>query len=216
MSRAPRSTEPQLDPTPSTGEVRAAGRDAGADAFLRSGTDRRTMLRRVGMVALIGGGSAALAACSSSASNSAAPATSAPATSAAAPTSAASSAAPSETESASSSSSASASPSKAPSSSGPTADAAHTVAKSNVPEGSGTIGSDFVVTQPSSGSFKAFSNVCTHQGCMLTKVSGGTMNCPCHGSKFSITDGSVQAGPAPKPLPSKTVTVSGSNLLIGL
>lgn len=184
-------------------------------AAFRAGTiDRRTVFRGAGLVALLGGGGLALAACSGS--DTAGPAATTPAGTGNAggadtsPSAAASSAGPSDSASASSSASASAS-----ASSGPTADAAHTVAKSKVPEGGGTIGSDFVVTQPSAGTYKAYSNVCTHLGCQLTKVADGTMDCPCHRSKFSITDGSVVSGPAPRPLPSKSVVQSGSNLLIG-
>jgi nitrite reductase/ring-hydroxylating ferredoxin subunit len=35
---------------------------------------------------------------------------------------------------------------------------------------------------------------CTHQGYIVASVSGGTINCPCHGSKFSIANGSVVNG----------------------
>ena len=81
---------------------------------------------------------------------------------------------------------------------------------SEIPVGGGKIftAQKVVVTQPTAGQFKAFSAICTHQGCMVEKVSGGTIDCPCHGSTFSITDGSVKGGPAPRPLPEKTVTVS--------
>jgi Rieske Fe-S protein len=43
-----------------------------------------------------------------------------------------------------------------------------------------------VVTQRSSGEFKGFSATCTHQGCTVSSVSNGTINCACHGSRFSI------------------------------
>jgi Rieske Fe-S protein len=81
---------------------------------------------------------------------------------------------------------------------------------SEIPVGGGKIFADqkLVVTQPSSGDFKAFSAVCTHAGCVVSRISDGTIDCPCHGSKYSIEDGSVEDGPAPKPLPEKTVTVS--------
>jgi Rieske Fe-S protein len=81
---------------------------------------------------------------------------------------------------------------------------------SDIPVGGGRIFKDekLVVTQPSSGDFKAFSAVCTHAGCIVSKIADGTIDCPCHGSKYSIEDGSVEDGPAPKPLPEKTVTVS--------
>jgi Rieske Fe-S protein len=71
-----------------------------------------------------------------------------------------------------------------------------------------------VVTQPTSGQFKAFSAVCTHQGCIVAKVESGSIVCTCHQSHFSITDGSVQSGPAPSALPSKTVTVNGTSLSV--
>lgn len=79
---------------------------------------------------------------------------------------------------------------------------------SDVPVGGGTIYADqkIVVTQPEQGEFKGFSAVCTHQGCLVASVDGGTINCTCHGSKFSIDDGSVVNGPATSPLGSVAVT----------
>ena len=87
---------------------------------------------------------------------------------------------------------------------------------SDIPVGGGKIfGSEkIVVTQPTAGDFKAFSAVCTHQGCILANVSDGTINCTCHGSRFSIEDGSVENGPATTSLPEKTVTVSGTSLTV--
>jgi Rieske Fe-S protein len=87
---------------------------------------------------------------------------------------------------------------------------------SDVPVGGGKIygGPKVVVTQPTAGSYKGFSAICTHEGCTVSDISDGTINCPCHGSKYSINDGSVQAGPAPKPLPSKKVSVSGGNVSV--
>ena len=87
---------------------------------------------------------------------------------------------------------------------------------SEIPVGGGRIFADqqVVVTQPKAGEFKAFSAICTHQGCPVSRISGGTIDCPCHGSQFSIEDGSVQGGPAPSPLPEKKVTVSGSTLTV--
>lgn len=72
----------------------------------------------------------------------------------------------------------------------------------DVPVGGGTIYPDekVVVTQPTEGDFKGFSAVCTHQGCLVSTVADGTINCTCHGSKFSIEDGSVVNGPATSPL----------------
>jgi Rieske Fe-S protein len=88
---------------------------------------------------------------------------------------------------------------------------------SDVPVGGGKIlGSDHVVlTQPSQGTFKAFSSTCTHQGCTVGEVSGGSIKCPCHGSQFSAQNGSVQHGPATRPLPQYQVKVNGGQLTLG-
>lgn len=66
---------------------------------------------------------------------------------------------------------------------------------SEIPVGGGKIFKDekVVVTQPKKNEFKAFSAVCTHQGCTVSKVVDGTIDCPCHGSKYRVTDGSVAA-----------------------
>lgn len=86
----------------------------------------------------------------------------------------------------------------------------------DIPVGGGKVfGKEkIVVTQPAAGEFKAFSAICTHQGCPVGSVGGGTINCPCHGSKFSIEDGSVEEGPATNGLAAKTVAVSGDTLTV--
>lgn len=87
-------------------------------------------------------------------------------------------------------------------------------ATADIPEGGGKVFADqkVVVTQPAAGEFKAFSATCTHQGCAVKSVSDGVINCPCHNSNFSISDGSVQSGPAPKPLPAVQITVNGDSI----
>lgn len=102
-----------------------------------------------------------------------------------------------------------------PSSAAPAA-SGFTVAKSKVPVGTGVYFSDdaVIITQPTAGKFKAFSSVCTHQGCPVTGFTGGKLVCPCHGSEYSITDGSVLQGPAQKALTPKTVTVDGANVVV--
>ncbi len=90
------------------------------------------------------------------------------------------------------------------------------MATAKVPVGSGVVLPDanFVVTQPTKGEFKAFSKICTHQGCPVTAVSGINIVCPCHGSMFSIKDGSVTNPPATKPLTEAKVTVSGDQVIV--
>ncbi|WP_308250672.1 Rieske (2Fe-2S) protein [Nonomuraea rhizosphaerae] len=87
---------------------------------------------------------------------------------------------------------------------------------SDIPVGGGTVFKDqkVVVVQPTSGEFKAFSAVCTHQGCSVASVANGTIDCPCHGSKFKIEDGSVTAGPAKDPLPEQQIKVDGDQITL--
>ncbi|MFF1736475.1 Rieske (2Fe-2S) protein [Streptomyces sp. NPDC058247] len=87
---------------------------------------------------------------------------------------------------------------------------------SDIPVGGGKIFGDagVVVTQPKKGEFKAFTNICTHKQCPVSAIDGGTINCPCHGSKFSIEDGSVKHPPAAQPLAAKEITVSGDSITL--
>jgi Rieske Fe-S protein len=94
-------------------------------------------------------------------------------------------------------------------------DAAALTPTADVPVGSGVILADakVVVTQPTAGTFKAFSSTCTHMSCQVTSISGDTIHCPCHGSSYSIVDGSVQGGPAPRPLPKVAIKVEGDEVV---
>ena len=73
---------------------------------------------------------------------------------------------------------------------------------------------EVVVTQPKAGEFKCFTAVCSHQGCIVANVSDGTINCDCHGSQYSIEDGSVVTGPATFPLAEEPITVSGDKITL--
>jgi len=85
----------------------------------------------------------------------------------------------------------------------------------DVPVGGGTIitAQRIVITQPQAGSYHAFTAICTHLGCLVNTVSGGTINCPCHGSKYSIVNGSVVNGPAPLPLAAVSIKVEGTSIV---
>lgn len=88
--------------------------------------------------------------------------------------------------------------------------------KADIPVGGGTIidSAKVVITQPTAGEYKAFSAVCTHQGCTVSGVEGGTINCACHGSKFDMATGEVKQGPATSGLPTKTVTVGADGISV--
>jgi Rieske Fe-S protein len=89
-------------------------------------------------------------------------------------------------------------------------------ATSQIPVGGGMIfaSQKVVVTQPTAGTYKAFSSTCTHMGCQVNQVTGGLIECPCHGSHYSIVDGSVKAGPAPLPLPAEPITVKSGQIFL--
>jgi Rieske Fe-S protein len=108
-------------------------------------------------------------------------------------------------------------PASASSSESSSSSAGEPLAKvADIPVGGGTIfnAEKVVVTQPTKGHFKAFSAVCTHQGCLVTGVSDGIISCSCHGSRYSAADGSVQDGPAPGPLPKKKVKVLDGRIIL--
>jgi nitrite reductase/ring-hydroxylating ferredoxin subunit len=53
------------------------------------------------------------------------------------------------------------------------------------------------------GALYAFSDVCTHRGCMLVAggdLEGTEITCECHGSTFSVATGEVIEGPATEPI----------------
>ena len=59
----------------------------------------------------------------------------------------------------------------------------------------------------SSGDFRAFSAVCTHQNCTVSYRANFGFVCPCHGGRYDANTGSVTAGPPPAPLTRVDVNV---------
>ena len=90
------------------------------------------------------------------------------------------------------------------------------MAVAKVPVGGGVVlkNADYVVTQPKKGTFKAFSKICTHRGCPVAAVRDGLIRCNCHGSAFSIEDGSVENPPARKGLAEVEVEVVGKKVYV--
>ncbi|MFJ1802264.1 Rieske (2Fe-2S) protein [Streptomyces sp. NPDC088180] len=87
-------------------------------------------------------------------------------------------------------------------------------ATADIPEGGGVVfaAQKVVVTQPRPGEFKAFSSLCTHQGCAVKDVANGAITCPCHNSTFDAATGSPTGGPAARPLPAREITVEGDSI----
>lgn len=91
-------------------------------------------------------------------------------------------------------------------------------ATSEVPVGQGLKvekdGLQAVVGQPTEGTFKAFSPVCPHEGCVVNPANK-TYVCPCHSSTFDMATGDVQGGPATSGLTEYPVTVQGDRIIVG-
>lgn len=93
------------------------------------------------------------------------------------------------------------------------------VAAADVPVGGGVIvdsgQTKVVVTQPTEGQYVGLSAVCPHQNCLVSEVSDQTITCPCHGSQFSVADGSVVRGPATSGLAPIDVQADGDQIVLG-
>jgi Rieske Fe-S protein len=100
--------------------------------------------------------------------------------------------------------------------SGAASAAGDAIAQADIPVGGGRVfdALKVVITQPTAGDFKAFSAICTHQGCTVEDVSSDGITCPCHGSTFDIATGAVTKGPATKALPTKSVTLGSNGITV--
>jgi Rieske Fe-S protein len=86
----------------------------------------------------------------------------------------------------------------------------------DIPVGGGRVFDNLkvVVTQPTKGDYKAFTAICTHQGCTVQSVANNVITCPCHGSEFDAATGAVKRGPATAPLAAKKVTVGADGIQV--
>lgn len=71
-----------------------------------------------------------------------------------------------------------------------------------------------ILLRPSADNYVAYSRLCTHASCPVFYNAGANrLDCPCHGGEFSAVDGSVVAGPPPRPLPRILIERRGSDLV---
>ena len=82
-------------------------------------------------------------------------------------------------------------------------------AMDDIPSGGGLVLADakVVLTKADDGTVRAFSSICTHQGCPVSEVADGRISCPCHGSEFDANTGEVVKGPASRSLPTVAVAI---------
>lgn len=61
--------------------------------------------------------------------------------------------------------------------------------------------------------YRAYNIKCTHLMCpVYWEKDTGQLNCPCHNGFFSVEDGSVIAGPPPRPLPSIKLKLKNNDI----
>lgn len=84
--------------------------------------------------------------------------------------------------------------------------------------GSSKVNGNIIVVRTATGnvasSFVALSLICTHQQCTVGYNAGNSdFECPCHGSKYSIT-GAVVQGPATAALTKYAITINNNTLSV--
>ena len=86
-----------------------------------------------------------------------------------------------------------------------------------LPAGGGLVLTDrrVVLTRDAAGTVRAFSATCTHQGCTVSDVRDGRIDCPCHGSRFDAATGAVVQGPATRALRPVPVVVRDAQVYAG-
>lgn len=73
-------------------------------------------------------------------------------------------------------------------------------------------GQKLLLSRPTATTVAAFSSTCTHQQCTV-EPDGAKLSCPCHGSSYDAFTGKVLGGPAPAPLHTFAVKISGEDVV---
>jgi Rieske Fe-S protein len=71
-----------------------------------------------------------------------------------------------------------------------------------------------LLLRPAENTYLAYSRICTHTSCpVFYRPEENRIVCPCHGGVYSVADGSVLAGPPPRPLPKIKLERRGDDLV---
>jgi len=71
-----------------------------------------------------------------------------------------------------------------------------------------------ILLRPEENAYLAYSRICTHTSCpVFYRPEQNRIVCQCHGGVYSVADGSVLAGPPPRPLPKITLERRGNDLV---
>jgi nitrite reductase/ring-hydroxylating ferredoxin subunit len=71
-----------------------------------------------------------------------------------------------------------------------------------------------ILLRPDENTYLAYSRICTHTSCpVFYRPEQNLIVCQCHGGVYSVADGSVLAGPPPRPLPKITLERRGDDLV---
>jgi Rieske Fe-S protein len=71
-----------------------------------------------------------------------------------------------------------------------------------------------LLLRPAENTYLAYSRICTHTSCpVFYRPEENRIICPCHGGVYSVADGSVLAGPPPRPLPKIELERRGDDLV---
>jgi Rieske Fe-S protein len=71
-----------------------------------------------------------------------------------------------------------------------------------------------ILVRTGQSNYVAYSRICTHNSCpVFYRPDENAFECRCHGGMFSIADGSVLAGPPPRPLPRIQLEIRGDSIL---
>lgn len=71
-----------------------------------------------------------------------------------------------------------------------------------------------ILVRTAETSYVGYSRICTHNSCpVFYRPDESAFECRCHGGLFSLADGSVLAGPPPRPLPRIQLIVRGNDIV---